>query len=113
MFFLKKGLGNDIKGSFITKDGIEYFFVDWSPYVDVNGAKGPNKSWRYIFHFEIASKDTNNIKQGTILPVGSKLYNEYYNTGSSRYWKDNNECTTKSPYIYCAGRVLEEDAMNY
>ncbi len=112
--FVSKTDGN---AGFITEDGMQYTNSDsfWDAYVDVNGQKGPNKVGRDIFLFHLAYENRNNIQQGTIIPSGSKL-DQLYSGSSYIYWKDNNLCTTESVAIYdlyCTGRVLEEDAMNY
>ena len=58
------------------------------------------------------------IPQGTVVPWGSKLYADIYNQ-PNYYWRNNNYCTTENANkgdwnaMYCPGRVLEEDAMNY
>ena len=105
--------------AFITNDGIIYT-VDTSCGIDINGFKGPNKWGRDQFKFEITGHYAENrygIPQGTILPWGSKLHADVY--GEGYYWRNNNYCTTENVNkgdwnaVYCAGRVLEEDAMNY
>lgn len=86
--------------------------------VDINGLNGPNKSGRDIFLFVTATQLQNDVEQGTLMPMGSKLVAKYYGSDSN-HWKD--KCTTEnvnSDYYHyyassCAGRVLEEDAMNY
>ena len=105
--------------SFITNDGMIISSVgDTYTYnIDVNGFKGPNKLGRDQFAFEIDSSSWNSY-QGIILPYGSKLHADIYNY-PNYYWRNNNYCTTETANIgnwqaeYCAGRVLEEDAMNY
>ena len=99
--------------AFITNDGM----IFTSSGVDVNGFKGPNKWGRDQFFFEVAT-NTWSAYQGMIAPYGSKLYADIH--GEEYYWKNNNYCTTKNmtntrrwEAMYCAGRVLEEDAMNY
>ena len=104
--------------AFITNDGM----IFTSSGVDINGFKGPNKYGRDQFAFEITDHYAENrygIPQGTILPWGSKLH---ANLDPNRdiYWRSNPTwCTTEnvnkgnSYADYCAGRVLEEDAMNY
>ena len=58
-----------------------------------------------------------NIPQGTVVPLGSKLHADIH--GEGYYWRNNNYCTTENVnkeengIEFCAGRVLEEDAMNY
>lgn len=119
---------------FITEDSMcfvssfGYYREDLGIYVDINGAQGPNKMGRDIFYFYIASQDKNNISQGTVMPVGSKVLNTYTyvaptssggEPGGFGYWKERSYCTTqyvdngRSDNMYCTGRVLEEDAMNY
>ena len=112
--FVSKASSN---AGFITEDGMQYTNSNsaWDAYVDVNGEKGPNKVGRDIFLFTFAYKDQNGIQQGTVIPKGSKLDKIYYENGAF-YWKDDNRCTTESVKdydLYCTGRVLEEDAMNY
>ena len=81
--------------------------------IDINGFKGPNKFGRDKFIFEF--RENNNGIQ--VVPWGSKLYADVIS--QDYYWRNNNYCTTEnankgnSYAAYCAGRVLEEDAMNY
>ena len=107
-------LGN--YAAFITNDGM--IFTSFG--VDINGFKGPNKWGRDKFVFAITGHydASRNIPQGTVVPWGSKLFADIISP--INYWRNNNYCTTKeansgTPYrsIYCTGRVLEEDAMNY
>ena len=106
--------------SFITNDGM--IFTSYAD-VDINGFKGPNKYGRDQFYLDITNEDEEsryNIPQGTVVPWGSKLHADIYNQPNS-YWRNNNQCTTENVNkdswydkgFYCAGRVLEEDAMNY
>ena len=105
--------------AFITNDGMIF---SSSAGVDINGFKGPNKWGRDQFVFDITSQYHENrygIPQGTVVPFGSKLYADIH--GEEYYWRNNNQCTTENVNkdswynkgFYCAGRVLEEDAMNY
>ena len=89
--------------------------------VDINGFKGPNKWGRDQFYFDITyeyEESRYNIPQGTVMPYGSKLFADIYNQ-PNYYWRNNNDCTTENvnkdnwQAAFCAGRVLEEDAMNY
>ncbi len=83
--------------------------------IDVNGYKNPNTRGRDIFEFQISNS-------GVLYPSGSKAELELTTRPQnidSRYWRT----TTSSSYDCksdglskgsgCAGRVLEEDAMNY
>ena len=112
--------------SFITNDGmiissVGNFYYTYN--IDVNGFKGPNKLGRDQFLFRITDHEdesSRGLPQGLVVPAGSKLnINVSYGGGESSYWKNNQKCTTenvnKGEYgvEYCAGRVLEEDAMNY
>ncbi len=119
--------GHSIQGDndtiYVTADG-----MTWSSSgFDINGKKGPNQWGRDIFAFYIANADRNGVAQGTVIPWGSKLQAKY--EGSDTYYWNNNPnsplCTTeivkqygKDNYYWaqaksCAGRVLEEGAMNY
>ena len=110
--------------SFITNDGMIISSGGCCNYtynIDVNGFKGPNKLGRDQFGFEITmqyAESRYGIPQGTVVPCGSKLMADIYNT-PFYYWKNNNYCTTENANKesfkaqYCTGRVLEEDAMNY
>ena len=109
-----------VTASFMVNDLILYSGYS-SIGVDINGIKGPNKRGRDRFGFDITAQDDEkryNIPQGTVVPVGSKLYADIYNQ-PNYYWRNNNYCTTENVnrgyYFaeYCTGRVLEEDAMNY
>ena len=105
---------------FSTNDGMTFSpYNGYDVYVDINGIKGPNKVGRDQFGFHLANKDENGIKQGTVIPNGSKL-DATYSGSNDKYWKNNNMCTTERVNAfgfnwasYCTGRVLEEDAMNY
>ena len=105
-------------GSFVTQDNMIWgIHMSESMHIDINGFKGPNKTGRDQFAFDLASVTQNGIQQGTVLPRGSKL-NELYYDGSYSYWRNRNDCTEETIKngdfaIYCTGRVLEEDAMNY
>ena len=122
--------GDSIQGwsdtIYVTADG-----MTWSstagPTVDINGKKGPNKWGRDIFVFEMAYSDRNGVAQGTVIPIGSKLYAKFRGN-DTEYWNNNPSsprCTTEivnqhgkdsgfwSSAGYCTGRVLEEGAMNY
>ena len=87
--------------------------------VDVNGAKGPNLLGRDVFVFGAYYRPYGNIHAGTIVPEGSKLSVDKF-SNKSFYWKDDSLCTTENvkkqlePAVHaCAGRVLEENVMNY
>ena len=87
-----------------------------SIYVDVNGKKAPNKWGKDLFVFMIAGSTQNDIQQGTVIPYGSKQQ-ALYKANNDYYWQESNLCTstTIGEWLnnHCAGRVLEEDAMNY
>ncbi len=110
--------GNISGDIFVTADG-----MTWGGYnitVDINGKKGPNRWGRDIFIFEIADSNRNGVAQGTVIPVGSRLYAKYVHN-ADEIW--DNYCTTEivnrdgrniyGGAKYCTGRVLEEGAMNY
>lgn len=111
--------------SILTASGVAYAFFtglfsgevpNLGIYVDINNQKGPNRQGRDIFLFIIARQDHNGIKQGTLMPMGSELYSKYQGQGSYRgTWKNGNYPCLKQKSVgsYCAGRVLEENAMNY
>ena len=116
---VKNTRGREKMPCFITNDGT--IFGSYADYtvVDINGYKGPNSVGRDIFEFQIALENKNDIKQGTIIPTGSKL-DEIYSGYSTAYWQNNNYCSTRNANNIdstdsrgCTGRVLEEDAMNY
>ena len=102
---------------FITNDGMIFYSYSGSDiHVDINGRKQPNKWGRDQFAFEMMPTDYKDIKQGTLLPYGSKLYDKYHGGEKWGYWTEY----CKPGYLdysyngqYCTGRVLEEDAMNY
>ncbi len=106
--------------------------------VDVNGEKGPNVYGRDKFIFEVLMSSNHMFLSadkvehvGKIIPAGSMLGNDLFGNSAMIfvYWKDNLSssnplvgdryaCITKnigsvSGGENCAGRVLEEDAMNY
>ncbi len=107
--------------SFVTNDG-----MIWNgdlQIIDINGFRGPNKLGRDQFSFfitDLAAERALKIPMGLVLPTGSKLYSDLQKL-PTEYWKNNNYCTTENVNkngeggkgAYCAGRVLEEDAMNY
>lgn len=91
-----------------TQDGLLFAFANSTIGVDINGSKGPNQGGRDVFLFEIA-------ENGIVIPYGSKLQALSKNY---LYWQNNNDCSSnrineKAEVTSCAGRVLEEDAMNY
>ena len=104
---------------YVTADGMTWGTTHGFA-VDINGKKGPNQWGRDIFWFEIADYDQNGVAQGTVMPVGSKLYAKYW--GDSNYWNYNPSsprCTTESvnqhgksigkhDATYCTGRVLDK-----
>ena len=105
--------------------------------VDVNGEKGPNVYGRDKFFFEVLISSNHMYLAdedghvGKIIPAGSMLGNDLFGDSAMMfgYWKynlssnnplvgDRYACITKnigntSGGENCAGRVLEEDAMNY
>ncbi len=90
--------------------------------VDINGFNGPNKWGRDQFMFDIIRSNYDSYSppynQGLVVPIGSKLYAELTQE-SHHYWKNGSRCSTETVNkgdwygIFCTGRVLEEDAMNY
>lgn len=120
------------RGSFITSDGVVYMSstgistgnngeeIHYSGIiVDVNGKKGPNKLDLDVFTFAVALEDARGIKAGTVLPQYSKIFSQY--VGDNYYWRNSNVCEISQinsrnragGESQCAGRVLEENAMNY
>lgn len=102
-------------GALVTEDGMT-FSSSYGIWVDVNGKKGPNKLGRDIFIFRIADRWSRDTSAGTVYPAGAKLDAERYD--ESLYWNNNPAspgCDGKdeSSMDVCAGRVLEENAMNY
>ncbi len=95
-------------GVLVLEDGMTIFAPEDSCHyyttVDVNGNTGPNIQGRDLFHF-IIDADT-----GRLVPMGSKN-SSYY--GSNSYWKETTDCQAGGQGMFCAARVLEEDAMNY
>ncbi len=96
--------------------------------VDINGLNGPNQGGRDRFIFILAMQATQVAELGTIMPYGSKFSETYIRntnpaySGTVMYWNTNPDSpsckidqTNTMSYLYfpCAGRVLEEDAMNY
>ncbi len=119
-------VGFDNQPTVILDDGSTFTFISYGIYVDVNGTKGPNASGRDIFAFKLLDKETNGIEQGRLIPFGSKSMDLITREDQhGRYWRNetyHSTCktedisTTPSSYylnLPCAGRVLEEDAMNY
>ena len=117
---------NDWGEIYVTADGVTWGST-YGFTVDINGKKGPNQWGRDIFAFDIAWYNRNGVAQGTVIPWGSKLYAKFHNY-DGYYWNNNPSsprCTTeivnrdgKFPGYggsagSCAGRVLEEGAMNY
>ncbi len=104
-------IGHNSDLGFKTQDGTVFNISTTTIGVDINGDKGPNKFGRDRFYFRIDKTD-----KSLIIPVGSKLYAEKFEA-DALYWQAGNVCTSNSVNTngdgYCAGRVLEEDAMNY
>ena len=107
---------------FINNDATIWMILSASIGVDINGIKGPNKWGRDQFVFEITDQYKESrygIPQGTVVPFGSKLYDDIGFEWANGYWRNNNYCTTENANkgdwsaADCTGRVLEEDAMNY
>jgi len=90
--------GDDWLFGFSTQDGMVFGVHDWILAVDVNGEKGPNKVGRDQFAFNI------NNTSGIVTPQGLGY---------------ENNCTVETINnngyyaMYCTGKVLREDAMNY
>ncbi len=133
---LKKGsVGECISKSLMMADGTIVCYISSGVSVidlavDVNGKKGPNKYGRDRFLFQVNDNTSNDGRRSTanlppILAMGSKAFADfvgiYHNIDySGAYWKANPsspKCNTNNSEsemaYYCAGRVLEEDAMNY
>ena len=70
--------------------------------LDINGPKNPNTWGRDIFYLYL-------YNSGIIVPNGTQQTSHYWRTETSSSYK----CDTSSKGMACAGRVLEEDAMNY
>ena len=102
-------------GYFTTPDGITFGIHmplnfgqhNWAGIilVDVNGVeKGPNKWGKDAYAFQIASRDQNGIKAGTVLPYGSKMHANYHGD-DSYYW--GNRANIKTAHFYKSGKVFE------
>ena len=95
--------GSEIYSYSFLKQSEDYVFG-----IDINGPKNPNTYGRDIFQLYL----TNN---GMVNGIGSQndptgINNYWRTTGSDVYRCDNGSDSRGSG---CAGRVLEEDAMNY
>lgn len=107
---------------FIANDGVIWgsYFGYEGVMVDINGLKPPNLLGRDQYIFNVNTYDSYLSKSTVVSPYGSKLYADIFNN-QEYYWRENNYCTTENVNkngeggkgAYCAGRVLEEDAMNY
>ena len=113
---ITKNTDHGFNTCFQTEDGMKiqyHSFAASSLGIDINGDKGPNLLGRDIFIFNVSSGESGH-PVGIVLPLGSKLAHQY---NPYTYWKG--ACTTdavkKQDYKAetCAGRVLEENAMNY
>ena len=103
---------------FLTEDGMifsSYDSSDRNVVVDINGPKAPNLRGRDVFTFGIAYKSVDNIKQGTVMPCGSKQY-KHYHSGFA-YWRDpyymNQKYSKNTASEVYTGRVLETGKMDY
>ena len=110
----KMAAGND--KIYITADGMTW--SDYAVTVDVNGKKGPNKWGRDIFAFSIypdcASSSVGiTIATGTVIPYGSNYDKNSPLCTTEIVNRDEIEGARWTQAVYCAGRVLEEGAMNY
>ncbi len=80
--------------------------------IDINGPKNPNTLGRDGFRFILGNN-------GTVYPDGSQISSEITCGGDPNrcYWRTSTlssyKCTLNGDGYGCAGRVLEEDAMNY
>ena len=79
-------------------------------YIDINGSKNPNTWGRDVFWLVIANNGT---VYGTGSQPGAELHGlpVYWRTTTDAFFKCNTEADVVG--MGCAGRVLEEDAMNY
>ena len=119
--FVKKARNGYKTAGFVSEDGLQYIIFDgYQMIIDINGDKKPNKAGRDIFGFDIALYLQNEIQPGTVMPIGSKLYDGYYYRSGGSYWQNSNLCNADlidlnlgMHGLDCTGRVLEEDAMNY
>ena len=101
-----------------TMDGTTYKLDGYNIIVDLNGDKKPNLFGRDKYYFIIAKDTKNGINSGAVIPYGSKQHMIYTDNNPNNYWKQNSLCSTGglkswSYGIFCTGRVLEENAMNY
>ena len=82
--------------------------------IDVNGPKNPNTYGRDIFNLKLAN---NGVVYGHGSQTVAELNDPRGDMWQSRYWRtatsNSSKCTTEASGTACAGRVLEEDAMNY
>ncbi|MBQ2872102.1 type II secretion system protein [bacterium] len=102
---------------YITEDGM-IFAPYWSDglFVDVNGPKGNSVRGRDVFVFAFATENKNGIKQGMILPSGSKQYATYHNQ-PYWYWRNCPHASKGITGQACddelTGRVIETGKMDY
>ena len=102
---------------YITEDGMVFAPYGWDGlYVDVNGPKGQSVRGRDSFVFTIATENKNGIKQGMVLPAGSKQYANYYNI-PGWYWRNHPDSskgiTRQASDDFLTGRVIETGKMDY
>ena len=104
---------------FRTIDGTTYKLDGYNIIVDLNGDQKPNLFGRDKYYFILAQETKNGINAGTVIPYGSKLHYAYTDNNVNNYWRQNMPCGASSVKnswsyaIFCTGRVLEENAMNY
>ena len=96
----------------LLQDGMLITLGTRNIYVDVNGIKGPNKTGRDIFGFEIITTDNEYTYKGNLIPIGSNLYKKINNYGYITC-VDSDGIVDGTHAYGCTGKVLEEDAMNY
>ena len=122
--FLSNSFDINSYPNFITEDSMIFStysggIISNGVIVDINGKKGPNTFGRDQFVFTVTPENNTTSTPGTVVPWGAKSTGSYY-------WNSNNipKCTTQSVdnptysgwnhgASTCAGRVLEEGAMNY
>ncbi len=104
---------------YVPKEGMRMIGTEIE--VDINSKKGPNKGGRDEFVFLLITEPVDGIEAGTVIPYASKFSQTYFEKrnpewSSDLYWNNptNPKCSANNANAYdCAGRVLEEDAMNY
>ena len=97
--------GSEISSYSFDKQSEYYSFL-----IDINGPKNPNTYGRDIFELYVTNNGMVNGSGSQNAPNGISSNSYWRTTGSDLYRCDNGRYTKGAG---CAGRVLEEDAMNY